>query len=141
MLKFRRISPFDGGSTSNNQEKSESTSNSYVKMYRTPAGPLFLRSCCSPSLIKKLRADEGLRAFARRPEREHQLLLSIAQNPATRLTLAYTATGKIVGQASLAPVDAWWQGIDKAYEIGVEVSAGWRKLGLAHQLLSLVLDF
>src|SRR5262249_54022556 len=93
------------------------------------------------SFVEKLQAEEGLRAFARRPEREHQLLLSIAQNPEMRLTLAYTATGKIVGQASLAPLDAWWQGIGKAYEIGVEVSVGWRKLGLAHQLLSLALDF
>src|SRR5215467_12577925 len=86
MLKLHRISPLDGGSPSNKQEKSESTSNPYLKMYRTPAGLLFLRSCCSPSLVEKLQADEGLRAFARRPEREHQLLLSIAQNPDTRLT-------------------------------------------------------
>ena len=141
MLKFRRISSFHRGSPSNDQEGLGSTSISSVKMYRTPAGPLFLRNCCSPSLVADLQADEGLRAFALLPEREHQLLLTLARNPETRLTLAYTATGKIVGQATLAPVDAWWQGIGKTYEIAVEVSSGWRKLGLAHQLLSLALGF
>jgi len=88
-----------------------------------------------------LQVDEGLCAFARLPEREHQLLLNIARNPDARLTLAYTATGKIVGQATLAPVDTWWQNIGKTYEIAVEVSSGWRKLGIARQLLSDALDF
>ncbi len=41
--------------------------------------------------------DEGQHAFARLPEREHQLLLSIAQQPENRLTLAYTPAGTIVG--------------------------------------------
>ena len=141
MLKLHRIFPHYRGSSSNDQETSGSTSISRVKMYRTSAGPLFLRSCCSPSFVADLQADEGLRAFARRPEREHQLLLTLARQSDTRLTLAYTATSKIVGQATLAPVHAWWQGIGKAYEIAVEVSSGWRKLGIAHQLLSLALDF
>src|SRR6266852_3310930 len=115
------------------QEQSGSTRISRVKIYKTPAGPLFLRSCCSPSFVEGLKADEGLRAFARLPEREHQLLLSIARQPENMLTLAYTATGKTVGQAALAPVDNWWQGIGNTYEIAVEVSTGWRKLGIAHQ--------
>jgi len=102
---------------------------------------LFLRSCCSPSFVEGLQADEGLRAFARLAEREHQLLLSLARQPENRLTLAYTATGKIVGQATLAPLDDWWQGIGNAYEIAVEVSPRWRKLGVAHQLLSFALEF
>jgi len=147
MLKLHRIFPHHRSSSpiyrgsSHDQEMPGSTGISRVKMYRTPAGPLFLRSCCSPSFVADLHADEGLRAFARRSEREHQLLLTLAQQSDTRLTLAYTATVKIVGQATLAPVHAWWQGIGKAYEIAVEVSSGWRKLGIAHQLLSLALDF
>jgi len=141
MLKFRHTSPLYRGRPLNDQETPESTSISHVKMYRTPAGPLFLRNYCSPSLVADLQADEGLRAFARLPEREHQLLLTLARNPEARLALAYTATGKIVGQATLAPVHAWWQGIGKTYEIAVEVSSGWRELGIAHQLLSLALDF
>ncbi len=47
----------------------------------------------------------------------------------------------IVGQATLAPVDNWWQDIGNAYEIAVEVSSSWRKLGIAHQLLSFALEF
>jgi acetoin utilization protein AcuA len=127
--------------TRSSSEKSGNTRISRVKIYKTPAGPLFLRTCCTPSFIEGLKADEGLRAFARQPEREHQLLLSIAQQPDNRLTLAYTATGKIIGQATLAPLDHWWQDIGNAYEIAVEVSSGWRKLGIAHHLLSFALEF
>ncbi len=126
---------------SSDQERPESTRISHVKMYKTPAGPLLLRSCCSPAFVESLKADDGLRAFARLPEREHHLLLSIARQPENRLTLAYTTTGTIVGQATLAQVGDWWQDIGDAYEIAVEVSSGWRKLGIAHHLLSLALEF
>jgi hypothetical protein len=125
----------------NDPEESGSARISRVKTYKTAAGPLFLRSRCSPSFVEGLKADEGLRAFARLSEREHQLLLSIAQRPENRLTLAYTASGTIVGQVSLAPLDHWWQDIGNAYEIAVEVSSSWRKLDVAHQLLSLALEF
>lgn len=125
----------------NHSKESGSVRISRVKMYKTTAGPLFLRSGCSPSFVEGLKADEGLRAFARLPEREHQLLLSLAQQPENRLTLAYTASGTIVGQVSLAPLDGWWQDIGNASEIAVEVSSRWRKLGIAHQLLSLALEF
>jgi acetoin utilization protein AcuA len=140
MLK-ERTSPINRGSPSSNQELSGNIYISRVKMYKTPTGPLFLRSGCSPSLVEALQVDEGLRAFARLPEREHQLLLSLARQPENRLTLAYTATGTIVGQATLAPVGAWWQDIGNAYEIAVEVSSRWRTLGIAHQLLSFALEF
>jgi GNAT superfamily N-acetyltransferase len=133
MLKQRAHTPIN--------EISESTRISQVKTYKTPAGPLFLRNNCSPAFVESLQVDEGLRAFARLPEREHQLLLSIAQKPQNRLTLAYTANGNIVGQATLAPLDNWWQDIGNAYEIAVEVSPDWRKLGIAHCLLSYALEF
>src|SRR5947207_5479779 len=122
-------------------EKPRNAHISRVKTYKTPAGPLFLRTCCTPSFVEGLKVDNGLRAFARLPEREHNLLLSIAQQPENRLTLAYTAEGTIVGQATLAPLDSWWQDISNAYEIAVEVSSSWRKLGIAHQLLTLALEF
>lgn len=126
---------------SDQQNHSERLSVVRRKRYHTPAGTVFLQSCCPASLVRDLQADEGLHAFARLPEREHQLLLSIAQQPENRLTLAYTTTGKIVGQVTLVPVDDWWQDLANAYEIGLEVSINWRKLGLAHQLLSLALEF
>ena len=109
--------------------------------FETAAGSLILHSFCPPSLVASLKADRGLHAFARVPEREHQLLLGIAERPDCALTLAYTATGEIVGQVTLAPLDHWWNDIGNAYEIAVEVSAGWRKLGIAHRLLSLALEF
>src|SRR5689334_12341558 len=126
---------------STNDAISGNNRNSHVKIYKTPAGPLFLRSCCSPALVEDLKADEGLRAFARLPEREHQLLLSLAEQPENRLTLAYTASGIIVGQVSLTPLGDGWEDVGNAYEIAVEVSSGWRNLGIAHQLLSLALEF
>ena len=133
MLKERDCHLRDG-------EEPEGEYVSRVKVFKTGAGPLFLHSCCPPALIEGLHADEGLRAFARQPEREHQLLLRLASQPENRITLSYTAEGAIVGQVTLAPLDAWWQGIGNAYEIAVEVSPQWRKLGLAHALLSLALE-
>jgi GNAT superfamily N-acetyltransferase len=114
---------------------------SRVKTYKTARGPLFLQSCCSPAIVAGMQADEGLRAFARLPECEHQLLLDLASQAANRLTLAYTPAGKIVGQVTLAPLDGWWHGMGNAYEVAVEVSPAWRNLGVAHRLLSLALDF
>ena len=122
------------------QKRPEITRLSRLKTYETAAGTLFLQNYCSPALVASLQADEGLCAFARLPEREHLLLLSIARQPENMLTLAYTATGTIVGQATIAPLDDWWQGIGNAYEIAVEVSPHWRNLGLAHQLLSFALE-
>ena len=125
----------------NKPEVPECTRTSRVKTYKTAAGLLFLRTCCPPALVEGLQVDEGLRAFMRLPEREHELLLKLARQPENRLTLAYTPSGKIVGQVTLAPLDGWWQGIENAYEVAVEVSPTYRNLGVAHQLLSLALDF
>ena len=110
------------------------------RIFETEAGSLILHSFCPPSLVASLMADRGLRAFARIAEREHQLLLSIAERPDCVLTLAYTATGEIVGQVTLVPADVWWQGVPNAYELAIEVSSRWRRLGIARQLLSLALE-
>lgn len=131
MQKEQSYSPSD--------EMFGNTYNSPVETYKTSAGPIFLRSGCSPAFVAGLKVDEGLRAFARLPEREHQLLLSLAQKPENRLTLAYTSTGMIVGQVTIAPLHHQWQDLDNAYEIAVEVSAGWRRMGIAQQLLSVAL--
>ena len=108
--------------------------------FRTTAGPLILHSFCPPSLVKSLKADRGLRAFTHIPEREHQLLLGIAERHDCALTLAYTFTGEIVGQVTLVPAEGWWQGVANAYELAMEVSSSWRRLGIARQLLSLALE-
>jgi len=109
--------------------------------FETAAGPLILQNFCSPALVASLKAERGLHAFAHSPEREHQLLLGIAERPDSSLTLAYTPGGEIVGQVTLAPADPWWQGVANTYEIAIEVSAHWRRLGIARQLLSLALEF
>ncbi|HZS77399.1 MAG TPA: GNAT family N-acetyltransferase [Ktedonobacteraceae bacterium] len=131
MLKtcLRSSEPFDRADSSR------------VKGYRTPMGELFLRTCCSSAFVEKLEADEGLRAFARLPEREYELLLGIAGRGDSMLALAYTETGKIVGQVTLAPLSDWWKGLSPAYEVAVEVSSGWRQMGIAHALLSQALAF
>jgi len=109
--------------------------------YETAPGPLILHNFCSPALVASLKAERGLHAFAHFPEREHQLLQGIAERPDCALTLAYTPGGEIVGQVTLAPADEWWQGVTNTYEIAIEVSAHWRRLGIARQLLSLALEF
>src|SRR5215472_19263796 len=126
-------------------DKSDLLTKSNVRQLRrgleTAAGPLILHNFCSPALVASLKAERGLHAFAHFPEREHQLLQGIAERPDCALTLAYTPGGEIVGQVTLAPADEWWQGVTNTYEIAIEVSAHWRRLGIARQLLSLALEF
>src|SRR5579863_1735593 len=107
---------------------------------QTPTGQLLLYDNCPSSLIESLRPDQGLRAFARRPEREHQLLLNIAKKPENKLTIACTPTGDIVGEVTLAPADARWGNTEYIYEVAIQVSAGWRRQGTAHRLLAFALE-
>jgi acetoin utilization deacetylase AcuC-like enzyme len=110
------------------------------KPLETAAGQLLLRDFCPPSLVERLKADEGLRAFARLPEREHQLLLSIAKRPDCALTLAHTPAGVIVGEVTIAPGDEWWEGLENVYEVAIEVSSNWRKMSVASNLLAFALE-
>jgi GNAT superfamily N-acetyltransferase len=105
-----------------------------------PEATLFLRDFCTVPFVEALKPDAGLCAFARLPEREHQLLKKIAGQPASILTLAYTQQRVIVGQVTLVPADSSWQGLANTYEIAFEVSPGWRRRGLARQLLNLVFE-
>jgi acetoin utilization deacetylase AcuC-like enzyme len=113
---------------------------SRIKTLQTQRGPILLRDFCPPSLIERLRADSGLGAFARIPEREHQLMLDIAQSPDCALTVAHTPTGEIIGQVTIAPADSWWEGVDNLYEIAIEVSANWRGLQIAQEMLTFALE-
>ncbi|GLV60293.1 hypothetical protein KDH_71130 [Dictyobacter sp. S3.2.2.5] len=106
----------------------------------TATATLFLQDFCTAPFVESLRPDAGLRAFTHRPELEHQLLGKISQRADSILTLAYTRQGVIVGQVTLTPADDYWQGLANTYEIAIEVSAGWRKLGIALQLLKLVFE-
>lgn len=110
------------------------------KTIEVRAGTLLLRDFCPLSMVERLSPDEGLHAFARLPEREHQLLLSIARRPDCALTLAHTPEGLIVGEVTMAPGDEWWEGLDNVYEVAIQVSAGWRGEGVARQLLHFALE-
>ena len=113
---------------------------SRLKTLETPKGPLLLRDFCPPSMVERLTADAGLHAFARLPDREHQLFLNIAKRPDCALTLAHTTTGEIVGEVTIAPGDEWWEGLDNVYEVAIEVSSNWRQMGVARDLLAFALE-
>jgi acetoin utilization deacetylase AcuC-like enzyme/GNAT superfamily N-acetyltransferase len=113
---------------------------SRIKTLETPKGALLLRDFCPPSMVERLTADAGLHAFARLPDREHQLLLNIARRPDCALALAHTPAGEIVGEVTIAPGDEWWEGLDSVYEVAIEVSSNWRKMGVASNLLAFALE-
>ncbi len=117
-----------------------SSAPSRIKTIETKRGPILMRDFCPPSLVERLHADDGLRAFARLPEREHQLLLGISKSPDCALALAHTPDGVIVGEVTIAPADEWWDGIENVYEVAVEVSSAWRDQGIAHRLLEFALE-
>ncbi|QBD78174.1 hypothetical protein EPA93_20100 [Ktedonosporobacter rubrisoli] len=116
------------------------TGPSRIRMLDTKKGPVFLRDFCPPSFVERLRPDSELRAFARLPEREHQLLLGIARSPDCALTLGYTPSGEIIGEVTIAPADEWWEGIENLYEVAIEVSSNWRSLGIASKMLAFALE-
>ena len=113
---------------------------SRTRAIETKAGSILLRDFCPPSLVERLMADSGLKAFARLSVREHELLLNIAKSPDCALTLAHTMMGKIVGQVTIAPADAWWEGIDNVYEVAIEVSSNWRGEDIAKRMLAFALE-
>jgi acetoin utilization deacetylase AcuC-like enzyme/GNAT superfamily N-acetyltransferase len=113
---------------------------SRTKTLETEKGIVLLRDFPPPSLVERLHADSGLRAFARLPEREHQLLMGIAKSPDCALTIAHTTTGEIIGQVTIAPADEWWDGIENIYEVAIEVSTAWRGEKIARHLLAFALE-
>ncbi len=113
---------------------------SHPRTYETAGGPLLLFDNCSPEVVEHLHADDGLRAFTHTPEREHQLLLSIARHADAKLTLATTFTGEIVGEVTLMQANGWWSQGGNVYEIAVQVSPRWRRQGIARTLLAYALE-
>jgi len=101
----------------------------------TPRGRLLLRDLCPPSLIERLQPDPGLAAFTRRPEREHAILLHIAQTGHGSVAIAHTDTGAIVGNLVLSTGVDWWRDLSGVYELSIETSPEWRRLGIARGLV------
>ena len=116
------------------------TTIAHLRTFETTSAKLFLQDFCSVSFVESLKPDVGLHAFAHLPDREHQLLRQISERSDSIVTLAYTQSGVIVGQVTLTPAEDYWQGLTNTYEIALEVSTGWRKNGIALQLLKLVFE-
>lgn len=106
---------------------------------QTPRGHLLLRDWCPPSLVRRLRADAGLVAFTRDPERELELLARGAAHPDTCLTLAHTPDGVIVGQVTICAPEGRWGAVEGVLELALETSRTWRRSGVARGLLAFAL--
>jgi acetoin utilization protein AcuA len=111
-----------------------------VATLETPRGPLLLRDWCPPSLVRRLRADDGLVAFTRAPARELDLLARAAAHPDTCLALAHTPAGRIVGQVTICSPEGRWGAVEEVLELALETSRDWRRLGIAGGLLRFTLD-
>jgi GNAT superfamily N-acetyltransferase len=106
-----------------------------VETLDTVRGRLLLRDLCPPSLIERLHPDPGLAAFTRRPEREHAILMRTVQTGHGSVAVAHNATGAIVGDVVISNPSDWWEGLDGVYELSIETSREWRRLGIARALL------
>jgi len=101
----------------------------------TARGHLLLRDVCPASFVDRLHPDPGLAAFTRRPEREHAIVCQLAHSGHGAVAVAHTEAGAIVGQIVLTPGDDWWRGLPGVYELTIETSRDWRRLGIARALL------
>jgi acetoin utilization deacetylase AcuC-like enzyme len=101
----------------------------------TPQGHLLLRDVCPASFLDRLHPDPGLAAFTRRPEREHAIVCQVAHSGHGAVAVAHTDAGAIVAQIVLTPGDDWWRGLPGLYELTIETSRRWRRLGIARALL------
>jgi acetoin utilization deacetylase AcuC-like enzyme/GNAT superfamily N-acetyltransferase len=107
-----------------------------VERLTTARGDLYLRDLCPGSLIERLLPDPGLSAFARSPVREHALLIRAAEADHAAVSVAHTHDGTLVGSVVLSAGADWWSGLDGVYELTLEVSRDWRRLGIARALLN-----
>jgi acetoin utilization deacetylase AcuC-like enzyme len=108
---------------------------SRVETLESARGRLFLRDLCPPSLIQHMRPDPALKAFTRRAEREHAILQRVANSGRGTVAIAHTDSGSIVAQVVFTPADDWWQDLPGTYEVSVETSADWRRMGIGKRLL------
>jgi acetoin utilization protein AcuA len=119
--------------------KEEGESNPIV----TPKGKVWIVAKADPDFIASLELDEGMGAFAAPhypPSREKKALQRIAGGEESNIILAYNDDGKIVGFVAIAPpsqAERWGrlsgQGLVEA--MAIEVSRGWRSLGLADKMM------
>jgi GNAT superfamily N-acetyltransferase len=109
---------------------------SRVAHIQTPRGELLVRDICPPSLLEHLHPDPGLIAFTRRPHQEHAISTRVATTGRGSVAVAHTQDGAIVAQVVLTPADDWWRNVPRLYELTIETSKSWRRLGIARRLLA-----
>lgn len=113
----------------------------------TPKGVVHIRTHCSPDFVDGLELDEGLGVFPqyRSILRDKETLKEIAALDGANLVIAHNEDGKIVGYIAFSnpsPRERWGKnGLGPLYELGsIEVSRGWRRLGLAKKMVEIALE-
>lgn len=109
----------------------------------TPRGRVWIRTHARPEFISSLRLDEGMGIFAAPhypPSREKKALERIASQPESNVIVAYTDDGLLVGFIAIAPpspAERWGKLSGKGLleAMAIEVSRGWRSLGIADKML------
>ncbi len=109
----------------------------------TPRGRVWIRTHATPDFIASLRLDEGMGIFAAPhypPSREKKALERLASHPESNIIVAYTDDGVMVGFVAIAPpspAERWGRLSGKGLleAMAIEVSRGWRGLGIADKML------
>ena len=104
-------------------------------LVETARGSVQLRDWASAAQVRQLRPDPGLDSFTGDAERQHTLLERLADLPSCVLKLAHTPDGTLVGYLTLARSEHRWSRLERVWEVGLEISRDWRRLGLARALL------
>ncbi|MDI7251802.1 MAG: hypothetical protein QME89_04500, partial [Actinomycetota bacterium] len=110
----------------------------------TPRGRVWIRAHARPDFIASLQLDGGMGIFAAPhypPSRERKALERLASHPESNIIVAYTEEGVIVGFVAIAPpspAERWGRLSGKGLleAMAIEVSRGWRSLGIADKMLA-----
>ncbi len=111
----------------------------------TPRGRIEILSDAKPELIASLSLDDGMGVFAAPnypASREKKALERIARSEGSRIILAHTEDGRIVGFVAIAPpspAERWGklsgEGLIEA--MAIEVSKDWRGMGIANKMMEI----
>lgn len=111
----------------------------------TPRGRVIITADAERELVASLRLDEGMGAFAAPnypPSREKKALERIASSEESRVILAYTEDGRIIGFVAIAPpssAERWGRlsGEGLVEAMAIEVSKDWRGEGIANKMMEI----
>jgi GNAT superfamily N-acetyltransferase len=104
----------------------------------TPRGKVGLVPKYSAALLAHVHPDDGLRVFAETPEGEHAMLRRKVEHGA-RVSVALTDENCLVGAAWMEAASDWWAGLPAVQQFTLEISRGWRRMGLGTALMRLAL--